>query len=265
VSAQPVTLRPTIDRTWLERQASTDPVAHTYALWDLDRYPDQIQFVSAVRGDETLGYLLLWLGRPTTPIVHWFGPAPIAKALAEGLPRRPLVAIVPEDVRAEVERARGPARVCSLLVLLAQPGAGRGDAPDPKRARRLTGVDRPGILALTSGRTDMVASEYPHLDPDREAIWGVFDGERLRGVAQAVVRLDNIWILGGVFVDPEARGQGFGGELVRTVLAAAESGGASVALYVREDRPAARAIYDRAGFRTHGRRVWVDAGASLEP
>lgn len=263
--AETVTLRPTIDRIWLESVAKADPIAHAYALWDLDRYPTRVQFVTAVRGDDTLGYLLVWLGRPSTPIVHWFGPKSVAPELAEGLPPRPFVAIVPEEAREAVERARGPARACSLLLLTARGPPERREAPAPGHARRLTGADRPSIVALTAGHTDLVASEYPQLHPDREAIWGVFDGERLRGVAQAAVRLPTIWILGGVFVDPSTRGQGFGGALVRAVLAAAEDAGAPVALYVREDRPAARAIYDRAGFRTQGRRVWIDAGAGLEP
>lgn len=263
--AEPVTLRPTIDRAWLEHVAAADPVAHAYALWDLDRHPEQVQFVSAVRGEETLGYLLVWLGRPATPIVHWSGPTEIAGILSGGLPPRPMVAIVPADVLSEVERARGPARVHPLSVLLARPGRDSGEAETTTGARRLTGADRPGLFALTSHRNDLVASEYPHLDPEVEAIWGAFDGDRLRGVARAVVRLPTIWILAGVYVDPEARGKGFGRALVRAVLAAAEIAGAPVALYVREDRPAARAIYDRVGFRPHARRMWVDAGTALEP
>jgi GNAT superfamily N-acetyltransferase len=265
VSVDPVTLRPTIDRVWLEGVAKVDPIAHAYALWDLDRYPGQIRFVSAVRSEETVGYLLIWLGHPTTPIVHWFGESDEARALAGALPPRPLITIAPESVRPDVERARGPVRVCSLLTQTASPADAKPERDSSRPARRLTGADRRRLVSLTSGHDDMVASEYPHLDPDREAIWGVFEGEELRGVAQAVVRLPTIWILGGVYVDPAARGRGLGLEVVRAVLGAASHAGAPVALYVREDRPAARAMYRRAGFRTHGRRVWIDAGASLEP
>ncbi|MGI0156549.1 MAG: GNAT family N-acetyltransferase, partial [Thermoplasmata archaeon] len=258
--AATVTLRPTIDRPWLEAAARSDPVAHAYALWDLDRFPTQVQFVSAVRGEVTVGYLLVWLGRPATPIVHWFGPEAVAPALAEGLPPRPLIAVVPVEIAPLVERARGPTRTCALISLVARPGDGPSEPAGPSRARRLTRNDRVNLVALTSGESGLVPSEYPQLDPAHEAIWGVFEGERLRGVAQAVVRLPTVWVLGGVYVDPAARGRGFGGELVRAVVGAAEQVGAPVALYVREDRSDARAMYARAGFRPYGRRVWVDAG-----
>lgn len=238
---------------------------HAYARWDLDRHPEQVRFVSALRGEETVGYLLIWLGTRTAPIVHWFEATPDARTLVEGLPPRPFVAVVPEAVRPEFERARGPTRAYPLLILSV-----RLDNPTPEtrshpEVRRLTAVDRPGLLALTSAQTELVASEYPHLPPDREMIWGYFDGERLAGVARAVVHLPEVWLLSGVFVDPTARGRGFGLALVQTALADARREGATVGLYVREDRPAARAVYARAGFRPHARRLWLDAGTGWEP
>jgi ribosomal protein S18 acetylase RimI-like enzyme len=265
VSSASATLRPTIDRRWLERRATADPILHAYALWDLDRHPDQVRFVSAVRADETLGYLLIWLGARTAPIVHWFDETPEARALLGGFPPRPFVAVVPEGVRGEIEREHGPVGAYPLLILSARP---ENDDPNPEATpavRHLTGSDRGALLALTTDRSELVASEYPHLNPDRELIWGYFGGARLCGVARAVVRLPHVWLLSGVFVDPAQRGRGVGLALVRAALAEARAAGVVVGLYVREDRPAARAAYERAGFRPHARRVWLDAGTGGEP
>jgi ribosomal protein S18 acetylase RimI-like enzyme len=148
---------------------------------------------------------------------------------------------------------------------VAESGGLRPPVTKPDGVRLLTAADRPQLVVLTSGRDELVSSEYPHLDPDREEIWGCFEGGALRGVARAVVRLPTVWLLGGVYVDPAARGRGLGGALVHAALAAGGAAGATVALYVREDRVAARTMYERAGFRPHGRRVWIDAGAGLEP
>jgi ribosomal protein S18 acetylase RimI-like enzyme len=249
----------------LERASIADPVAHALALWDLDHYPDRVRFVSAVEGEATVGYLLIWLGHPTTPIVHWFGASEGARVLTEGLPPRPLIVIVPEGAQPDVERARGPATTHPLLLLVAE----RAEPPRAEEihegVRKLTRADRPQLVDLASGRSDLVLSEYPLLDPEEEAVWGYFEGGRLRGVARAVVRLPSVWLLGGVYVDPSVRGRGLGVAIVRAALAAGARDGATVALYVREDRPAARTVYERAGFRPLGRRVWVDAGANLEP
>jgi ribosomal protein S18 acetylase RimI-like enzyme len=261
-----VELRPTIDRIWLERVAADDPLAHAYALWDLDRYPDRVQFVSAVRGEETLGYLLIWLGPGTAPpVALWFGEGPDARSLAEGLPPRPLVAVVPDSARAEVERARGPLRSLRILVLrLAESPESPDDVPAGE-VRRLGRGDSESLRRLTLDQSDLTVSDYPYLDLDREAVWGCFEEGHLRAVARAPVQHARVWLVSGVFVDPSARNRGFGLSVVRAVLGEARTSGANVGLYVREDQPAARRVYEKAGFRLHARRVWLDAGAGIEP
>lgn len=264
MAVDPVSVRASIDRAWLERAAHDDPLPHAYALWDLDRFPDRVRFYSAVRGEATTGYLLVWLGRLAV-LVHWFGAVGEARELARELPPRPLVVVAPEGVRSVVEEARGPGRIHGVLTLLAPPGTGGERAPAAGPVRRLLGADRPALLELTEASSELVASGYPSVDLDREAVWGAFDGARLAGVARTTVTLPGIWVLSGVFVDPARRGAGFGRALVDAVLAEAARARVPVGLYVREDRPAARALYDRAGFRPHGRRLWIDAGAGLEP
>ncbi len=260
-----VEVRPTIDRTWLEGASAEDPVSHAFALWDLDRNPDRIRFFSAVRGPTTIGYLLVWLGHPVAPIVHWFGRGTDARALADVLPGRPCVAIVPEEAVPTVEAARGPGRRYSVLVL-----ARDADAPiAPPRpggaVRPLRRTDVPLLSTWARRQSDPVVAEYPFLDPEAELMWGAFDGERLVGVVRAEVRLPRVWILGGVYVHDESRGQGWGRELVGAALRAAAAAHARVALYVREDRAAARALYERLSFRPVDRRIWVDLGAGLAP
>jgi ribosomal protein S18 acetylase RimI-like enzyme len=74
-----------------------------------------------------------------------------------------------------------------------------------------------------------------------------------------------MWIVNGVYVDPNARGRGIGGVLVEAALASAREARARVGLYVREDRLEARRLYERLGFRPAGRRTWLDLGAGFSP
>jgi GNAT superfamily N-acetyltransferase len=265
VSGAPVEVRPTIDRPWLERAAAGDPVTHAFALWDLDRNPGRIRFFSAVEGGTTVGYLLVWLGHPAAPVVHWFGEGPGAHWLTGVLPTRPCVAIVPPSVAPAVEEARGPGHRSRLLVMSRDPGPAPASAAATGAVRPLLRNDLPGLSAWSRAQNDPVAAEYPFLDPEVERAWGAFDGDRLVGVVRAEVRLPRVWILGGVYVEPTARGQGFGRVLLGAAVQAAEETGARVALYVRQDRAAARGLYESVGFRTVDHRVWIDLGAGLSP
>ena len=259
-----VELRPTIDRAWLEREAVRDPLAHAFALWDLEQNPDRIRFFSAVQDDTTLGYLLVWLGHPSATVVHWVGGG-AETGLVGLLPPRPLVAIVSKEVRDAVEVARGPAREHVLRGMLRTQEPSAAAAEPLREVRRLTREDVTALTTWARRQHDPVVADYPFLDPEAEPTWGAFEGRDLVGVVRAEVRLPRLWVLGGVYVHPVARGRGWGRSLVSAALAAGEATGARVALYVREDRAEALQLYESLGFRTAGRRIWLDLGAGLAP
>lgn len=262
-------LRPTIDREWLERVSAQDPFAHAYARWDLDHVPDRIRFISALDGGQTIGYLLIWLGHPDRTVVHWVGTDPRTRILVEALPPRPFVAVVPEAFQDAVVSARGPARPYALLLLSVDPTAPpRGGSPAPlapARVRRLDRSDHSALAAFAERQTDPAAGEYPYVDPGEEYIWGAFEHGRIVGAVRAAVRLPEIWILNGVFVDPAARGHGIGGALIEAALTSARGARTPVGLYVRDDRLEARRLYERLGFRPVGRRTWLDLGTGSVP
>jgi ribosomal protein S18 acetylase RimI-like enzyme len=261
-------LRPTIDREWLDRAAARDPFDHAYARWDLDHAPYRVRFVSALDGDQTVGYLLVWLGHARSAVVHWVGADPRSRVLADALPPRPLVAIVPEVFQDAAVAARGPGRPLSVLLLSNEfSGEPRTSASPPSsvEVRRVERADLPALVAFAGRQTDPVAGEYPSLDPGEEWIWGAFDRGNLIGAVRAAVHLPEVWLLGGVYVDPGARGRGVGRALLEAALASARAAHVKVGLYVREDRQEARRLYERLGFRPIGRRTWLDLGSGSSP
>jgi ribosomal protein S18 acetylase RimI-like enzyme len=242
-----VTLRPTIDRAWLETLVEEDPSLHAFSLWDLDRYPTQVRFVSARVGERTVGYLLIWLGLPRQPIVQWFGESAEARSLAEALPTPPVGVVVPETMREFIEPRLGAVEAVPLRLLEVP-----REAPLPE------------IPTDPSVRT-LVAADYGSVDPSQELVWGYFEEGRLRGVARRSVVLPRVWVITGVYVDPACRSRGFGLAIIRALLDAGHRAKATVALYVRADRPAPQAVYAKAGFRERARRVWLGASTTLEP
>jgi ribosomal protein S18 acetylase RimI-like enzyme len=264
VTAPTGEVRPTIDRLWLEREASRDPLVHAFTLWDLAQNPDRIRIFSAVEKENTVGYLLVWLGHPTATIVHWVGGG-VDAGLVDLLPPRPLVAIVPPEVRKVVEAARGPASEHPLLTMLRTRSRTAKLRGPQREIRRLRREDVTLLSAWARRQNDPVVADYPFLDPEAEPTWGAFEGRDLVGVVRAEVRLPILWVLGGVFVQTTARGHGWGRALVSAAIATAEAAGAPAAVYVREDRAEARKLYEGLGFRRAGRRLWLDLGAGLAP
>lgn len=260
-----VEIRPTIDPAWLAAEGRRHPLNHAFALWDLERAPDRVRFFTALERDTPVGYMLVWLGLPSTPIVHWVGSHPAMAALAEWLPPRPLVAIVPPDARELVVGARGPAREYMSLQM-ARPAVPATSAPEPPPGIRLLGRDDVSRLSTWAHRqADPVVGGYPYLDPEVDRMWGAFEGSDLVGAVHAEVRLPRIWVIGGVYVEPAARGQGWGHALVSAAVQAAEATGARVGLYCREDRTEAHRLYERLGFLETDRRIWLDLGAGIAP
>jgi ribosomal protein S18 acetylase RimI-like enzyme len=258
-------LHPTIDREWLEQAAEREPIEHAYTLWDLDRYADRVRIVSAMRDGRTVGYLLVWAGLPGTSIVQWHAGEPGLERLADALPARPLVAIVPPEARAAVLAVRGPAREFPERMMLRprEPlvrGPGAASSVRPLRS-----ADRAELWAWARSQPDPQTAEYPGLDPAVDAIWGAYDRGRLVGAARAAVQLPREWIVAGVYVEPGVRRRGFGAALVASIVTTALDRGARTGLYVRDDRPEAWRLYERLGFRTIARRWWLDLGADLAP
>ncbi|HTS33752.1 MAG TPA: GNAT family N-acetyltransferase [Thermoplasmata archaeon] len=253
-----VELRPTIDRAWLESAAAADPITHAYALWDLDRLPSQVRFVSALRDGKTLGYLLTWQSPGRPPTVHWV--APPLPEIASALPPRPFIFVGPEEVRPLIHRIRGPCVDLTVLVEAAPLGATPGPSALDARVRRLTREHMEELGELVRSSNDPLVQGYAGLDPGPEVVFGVFEGRQIVAIASASVRRSSVWFISGVFVRPAHRGRGWGGAVVRAVMAEAARAGAPCALFVREDRADARAVYDGLGFHPVARRAWLDCG-----
>ena len=253
-----------IDLPWLEREAVNHPIAHAYALWDLARFPDRVRFVTFRRDGVPRAYLLIWYGHPSAPVVRWVGEGPPARALVEGLPGRPLAAVVPEEIVADVQRARGPALEIPILVL-SRTGRLNEALPREDEVRRLSGSDSVAVRAFAREQAGTATELYASIDLERETVWGMFAEARLVAIARVAVALPSVWVLAGIFVSSPMRGRGLGTALVAVATRTAMEAGACPVLIVREDNTSARGAYDRLGYQRVSREVWMDAGAGIVP
>jgi GNAT superfamily N-acetyltransferase len=247
-----------IDGAWLTRQSELEPFRHAWAVWDLARFPERVEFRTLEEDGRPTAYLLLWHGSPNVTVVHWVGDEHDPGPLLESLPPRPIVAVVPERVASRVVERRGPASARPILAMVFD--IGTPVPPVPKhRARRLVPGDRSQLEEFARRYPDTFTSPYATLDPAHEPLFGAFEDEALVAVARAQVALPTVWVIGGIYVRADRRGQYFGADVTRVAVAAALATGALPTLYVREDNVPARRIYEPMGFRPVDRRIWIEA------
>ena len=90
------------------------------------------------------------------------------------------------------------------------------------------------------------------------------EDDRWLGVVGAFARVNPLEVqLISMWVDPEARGRGIAGDLIRAVAGwTLERGSTRVVLFVQEANEPAQQLYARAGFRPTGDRTPATAGRS---
>ena len=252
-----------IDRPWLDAQARLDPVAHAWALWDLDHELGRFRIVSLVRGASPVGYLLLWYASEI-PRAHWVSSDSTDGLLALALPLPPVIAIVPERVTAAVAERLHTSDVRPLDVLACD---GRTLTPPDPRVRRLRSADASQLVEMIAQHPDVEMTGYDSASRDLEhsLVWGAFEADRLVAVARAAVQLPSVWVITGVYTDPAFRGRGLGREVTAAATASALASGARATLIVRADNAAAQTIYREVGYKRVDRRMWVDASAGAVP
>lgn len=96
---------------------------------------------------------------------------------------------------------------------------------------------------------------------DMQAVYGRFSG-LWRGLLLSIFEREQVageFLMDGVVVSPEARGQGVGGALIEAIAELAKSSGAAfVRLDVVDTNPRARALYERRQFT-----VTKESGSAL--
>jgi GNAT superfamily N-acetyltransferase len=109
--------------------------------------------------------------------------------------------------------------------------------------------------------TDMAQSVT---EPGRHVMFLAEEDDRPLGIVFGIRKAEGIADLGGMWVDPRARGRGAGRALAEAVLDWARSEGfATVVLWVTEGNVAAQTLYARLGFAPTGQRAPLPSNTAL--
>lgn len=248
----------------LEQLHRRDPAIHAFAAWDAAAEPGRVHFVECQERGVHRAYLLVWLGDPALPYVHWVGSATPGALLAERLPPRPLIVLAPPEAEAAVVAARGPGQSQAIWLMQRPRTLPLDGRPGRPVARRLVPADLPEVHGLADRNPASFAEGYRGADLQRARVFGVFDDRRLVALGRTQAEPPEVWVAGGIFTEPAARGRGAGTAVTAGLIAAAAAHEADLALYVRADNAPALSVYATLGFRRVVERRWIRLGADRE-
>jgi GNAT superfamily N-acetyltransferase len=244
-----------IDPEWLGEQYRRSPVLNAFAVYDRAVFPDRIGFRVLERDGVPVAYLLLWNGSDGSRALHWVGSTEAPERLAAAFPDPPLIAVIPDATAAAVRR-RYPDSLSGgvQLQVCDHPTESSGGV------RMLRPGDEPALQEFAERVEEPLARGYRGRLLDSGYVVGAFEGSRLVSVASAMVRLPEVWMIGGVVTHPEARGRGHARATTAWLVREALGAGAIPSLYVLDDNRSARSVYDRLGFRSIDHRTRLELG-----
>ncbi|HVP17007.1 MAG TPA: GNAT family N-acetyltransferase, partial [candidate division Zixibacteria bacterium] len=88
---------------------------------------------------------------------------------------------------------------------------------------------------------------------------------QLVSYAGSFIQLPQVWLIGGVYTDPEHRNKGYATLATSAITEEALRTADAAALFARSDNHPAIRAYEKIGFRKIGEKVWVDVGTGLKP
>ena len=130
------------------------------------------------------------------------------------------------------------------------------ESPEPSAVvTRLRDEDLDMLVKVREISTGMIS--YERANRLIGKTFGVKIDGKLVSIGSFLVKLPEVWIIGGVFTLPEYRGRGYAGEIVKTMAWEVRRNGAIPLLHVREDNIPAIRSYSRVGCREIRRRWWL--------
>jgi len=244
-----------------------NPFGNAFALHDLSRDPDRTELWTARVAGQVRAHLLVHEAREVgVRWVHLFGRPDAAEELLAHLPERKAVVITEPALVPLVTGRFETSGIYRENIMAVEKGSARPVAS--ALPTRLTGKSAEEYSQLVRSPAIPVSKEVVernrrHLND--EVVYGVFEDGALVSVAGTLVRIPEVWIVGGVRTLPNHRRKGYAAQVTSAVMKEALDAAGLAGLYVREDNVEAIRIYERLGFRKVREGVWVDLGTGLAP
>jgi RimJ/RimL family protein N-acetyltransferase len=243
----------------------SDVIRHVFAFHDVQYDPEHTITYAAFQKNRLTGYILIYTGADV-PSVILESEEDAAETLIAHAPENHFIMHTATSLLQVIKRRFPSAQdYIENWMIVRKP---EGNFHSSRLVRRLHTEEDAAMLAkLLSERRDRperMMKKYIEWVTTLP-IYGVFKKGMLVSYAGSFIQLPQVWMIGGVYTDPEQRNKGYALFGTSAITEEALRQAEAAALFVRSDNYPAIRVYEKIGYRKIGEKLWIDVGTGLRP
>ena len=243
----------------------SDVIKHVFAFYDVQFDPEHTVTYAAFQKNRMIGYVLTYTAADV-PSVILESEEDAAETLVAHAPENHFIMHTAPNLLSVIKRRFPSAKdYVENWMILRRP---EGDFHSSRLVRRLhTEADAAMLAKLLRERRDRperMMNKYIEWVTTLP-IYGVFKKGMLVSYAGSFIQLPQVWMIGGVYTDPEHRNKGYALLGTSAITEEALTHAQAAALFVRSDNYPAISVYEKIGYRKIGEKLWIDVGTGLRP
>jgi len=242
-----------------------DIIKHVFAFYDVQYDPDHTTTYAAFQKNRLMGYILIYAGADV-PSVILESEEDAAETLIAHAPENHFIMHTSPSLLPVIKRRFPTARdYIENWMIVRKPEA---NFHSSRLVRRLQTKEDATMLAKLlrerKDRPERMMKKYVEWVTTLP-IYGVFKKGILVSYAGSFIQLPQVWMIGGVYTDPEHRNKGYALLGTSAITEEALRHAEAAALFVRSDNYPAVRVYEKIGYRKIGQKLWIDVGTGLRP
>jgi RimJ/RimL family protein N-acetyltransferase len=253
------------NRQRLVEYVKSDIIKHVFAFYDVQYDPEHTAIYAALKKERVIGYILIYSATDVLSVILECE-EDAAETLIAHTPENHFIMHTTPNLLPVIKRRFPNAKdYIENWMLVRKPEASFCSSRLVKRLR--TEEDAAMLAKLLYERRDRperMMTKYIEW-VTKLPIYGVFKKDTLVSYAGSFIQLPQVWMIGGVYTDPEHRNKGYALLATSAITEEALKHAEAAALFVRSDNYPAVRVYEKIGYRKIGEKLWIDVGTGLRP
>jgi len=243
-----------------------DVLRHVFAFYDIQHDKEHTVMHAAFSGNRVEGYILTYTATDVLSVVLECQPE-IAGTLLEKAPENHFIMHTAPNLLPEVQKRFPSEKHYLESWMMVKKGEANFFKSNCVRKLQKNSADASLLVGLFSTRKDRPEKEQKKYLAwiGKMPIYGVVLEDGLVAYAGSFIQLPQVWMIGGVYTDPNRRNRGYATLATSAITEEALKNSEAAALFARSDNYSAVRVYEKIGYRKIGEKMWVDVGTGLKP